>query len=199
MSDISSLTSQPMPLRGYVKDETGKPTGEVLEYMVHPLSFNEIGSLQSWIDRQFPDPIQRTQESIDQARERGKPFTTAQEQFLYKAAQELAMRSRHLIGTPEADQLLMSVDGTKQMIALSIRKGKPDFTDAEAERFFNALMPLDFIKLYQATQINLVLDLEDPKVGTLDLKPTAKPNGVTMSRRQRRAKKKSTGGQSITG
>ncbi len=187
MSDIAKLTSQPVPLYETIFDEKGNPTGEVREHLVYPLTIDEIGQLQDWVDRQFPDPIQRTQESIDQARAREKPFTVAQEQFLFKAAQELAMRSKYLIGTPEADQLILSVEGTKQLLKASIRKGNPAFTEDDADRLFKGITAADVIRLYDASQINFVIS--DPKVEMLDVRPISKPSGGTMSRRQRRARK----------
>ncbi len=196
MNDLGTLTSQPLRLNAIVRDDDNNPTGEILSYMIYPLTFDEIGSLQPWVDSQFPDPLERTRESIDHAREAGKPFTVAQEQFLFKAAQELAMRSKKRIGMPEADQLLMSLEGVKQILIRSIIKGDPTFDDEKAERFFKYLTEADVIRIYSTTQINLVIN--DPKVETPDVKRTSTPNGGTMSRRQRRARKASTSGQSST-
>jgi hypothetical protein len=187
MNDAATLSSQPVLIEVKERGENDQLTGEVLKHWIHPLSFEDIGKLQEWLDRQFPDPIQQAQESIERAVERGKPFTVAQEQFLYKSAQELAAKAKVKVGMLEATQLLLSAEGSIQIILLSIKKGDPNFTDDDAKKLFRSLDPATLIRVQRASQANLIVD--DPKAESLVALRTLNPNGGMMSRRQRRAKK----------
>jgi hypothetical protein len=185
MSSIADLTSRPVPLKVEVRDDRGEPTGEVLEYLVYPLNFADQGDLQRWIDSQFPDPYDAAWSAINRQRDKGKPFNFAQEKLILQIAGEQAMKPRNLIGTPEADKLLTSLEGLKQIILIGIRKGKPDFADADADRLIQHMNQADIVRTYAATQISMVLD--DPKAEPLDVKPKTRPNGSSTSRRTRRA------------
>lgn len=187
MNSLADLTSRPLPLRVEVRDDAGAPTGEVLEHLVFPLTFEDLGSLQRWVDAHFPDPYDTAWRAIQRQREEGRPFNVAQEQYLLKNAQELALRPRHLIGMPEADALLLSIEGFRQIVVAGIRKGDPSFDDAAAERLTKHMTQLDILRVYSATQVNLVLS--DPKAGTPGGSPSATPNGSSTSRRTRRARR----------
>src|SRR5438067_1777413 len=197
MNDIASLTAQPVIIRVEVKDEQGQPTGEVLEYQVYPLKISDYGELQAWINRQFPDPFDSAWKAIEQARARERPFNVAQEQFLLKNAAELALRPEHKIGTTEATELLMSAEGTIQYLMVSIRKGDPEFSEADAQKLYDNMTPLDIIKAYMATQLNLVAS--DPKAPQIGEPLTPKPNGETTSPLPRADQTAPIGGTSTTG
>ena len=192
MNSLADLTSAPVRLRVARKDEQGQPTGEVVEYWIHPLTFADHGALQRWVDEQFPDPFEAAWMAIQRQRDKGQPFNVAQEQFLLKTAAELAIRPRHLIGTPEADALLMSTEGLKRIILEGIRKGDPSFDLAAADRLVRDLSQLDLLRAYAATQMDLIMS--DPKVPPLDVTPPSRPTGSTASRRTRRAKASRNGG-----
>ena len=178
MNDLASLNGQPKTVK--LGDK---------EYKLFPLALEDFGALQSWINAQFPDPLMVAADAIASGR-----FNVTQQQFLLKNAQEQALRPKHLIGTPEATELLMSLDGTKQILALSIRKGDPEFTDEQANEFFKALTPEEILKVASATNVDMVVS--DPKVSS-ELEPTlTSSRGNSMSRRQRRAQKSRTGGGS---
>jgi hypothetical protein len=198
-SSLADLTSRPIQLRVEVKDDRGEPTGEILEYLVHPLSFGEDGELQRWIDSCFPDPYAKAWDAIQRQRDKGKPFNTAQEKHILSDAARLAMQPRHMIGTPEADELLMSIEGLKRVVLHGIRKGDPTFDEEKAERLVKHMDMVDIVKTYVATQVNMLIS--DPKAEPLDVKPTRRPNGSSTSRRTRRAQAKAsrTGGGSSGG
>jgi hypothetical protein len=197
MNDLASLLSQPVTLQVAVKDSDGKPTGETLEYKVHPLTYGELAALQGWVDSQFPDPYQTAWDAIQRARERGQPFNVTQEQYILRQAMDQAINSRRRIGTPEADELLLSPAGFCQVMLLGIRKGKPDFSDEDARRLFEHMTQMDIVRVYTATQVNMVVS--DPKATRSDRQRNARLNGSSTSRRTRRAKKApQTGGGSST-
>ncbi len=196
MASIADLTSRPILLRVDAKDDEGKPTGEVLEHWIYPLNFADHGDLQRWIDSQFPDPFRAAWDAIDAARERGKPFNVAQEQFMLKNAAELALKPRNLIGTPQADELLLSAEGIRRILLAGIKKGDPSFGDEDAAKLMRSMTSGDILKAYSGTQMNMVIS--DPKAPPLDVRPTSKPTGSTASRRTRRAAKARTGGKSST-
>jgi hypothetical protein len=196
MNNLADLTSRPVLLRVPVRDERGEPTGAVLEYRVSPLTYEDHGTLQRWVDAQFPNPFDQAWEAIQRARAKGQPFNVTQEQFLLKNAQELAARSRHPIGTPEADRLLWSDEGVKQILLVAIRKGDPSFDESKAAELVKHMTPADVQKAYIATQLDLVM--HDPKDGPPDGSPRSRPDGPSTSRRTRRAAKAGarTGGKS---
>ncbi len=195
MNNLATLTSQPTPLKVEVKGLDGKPTGEVLEYLIYPFMMSDYGKMQVWIDQQFPDPFDNARACIQKAIDAGKPFNVAQEQYLLKVASELATRGRRIIGTPEADQLMVSFEGALRVIEISIQKGDPTFDEAKAKRLYENMTAADFVKLYMITQVQYVLS--DPKASQPDETNPPPPNGDSMSRRHRRAqaaKKRRTGG-----
>jgi hypothetical protein len=196
MSNLADLTSRPTPIDVVVRDDEQRPTGEILHHLVYPLNFADLGELQRWIDSCFPDPYACAWDAIQRQRDKGQAFNVAQEQLILKNAGELALRPKHLIGTPEADMLLMSAEGMKRIIIAGIRKGDPTFDDAKAERLIQHMTQADIARAYVASQVPLVAS--DPKAMPPGAKPRSRPNGSSTSRRTRRAAKKQawTGGKS---
>ena len=162
MNSISSLTGQPRPLS--VAGQT---------YQLFPLTLDDLGQLQSWVDSHFPDPYQQAANALATGR-----FNVAQQQYLLKIAAELSVRPRHLIGTPQADELLQSVEGIKRLLVLSIRKGRPEFSDDDAAQLYHDLGLGDVQAAFAATGVEAVMG--DPK----DERKTPRPNGSTTSRRR---------------
>jgi hypothetical protein len=168
MNDIASLTGQPRPLKVRV-------AGEPRTYEVYPLTLDDLGRLQAWVDAQFPDPFAAVQAAID----RGN-YTVPQQHFLLRTAAELATSRRRLIGTAEADALLVSIDGVKEILKLAIRKGRPEFSDDEARELFLHMGMADLEALFGATGVEMVL--HDPKGGPT----TSGATGSSTSRPRRR-------------
>jgi hypothetical protein len=180
MDNLSTLTMQPKTL--VVKGR---------EYKVHPLDLGDFGYLQEWIDRQFPSPFKAVKEAFEMG-----GFTFEQQKYMLKNAVEQASRPRHLIGTFEADELLTSVEGYKQVIFLSIRKGDPSFTEKDAEALFSELSFVDIAQISQASNLDMVAS--DPKEDGLNTTPLDAKSGSAGNRRQRRSAPKRTGGKSTT-
>jgi hypothetical protein len=195
-NSIADLTSQPVPLKVEIKDDQGKGTGRFLEYLIYPLRFSEHGALQRWIDAQFPDPHRVAFEAIRTAKEMGAGLGVAQEQYLMRLASDQAMKPKHLIGTPVADELLLSLEGIRRILLEGIRKGDPTFDDAKVDELLKHMDQADYLIAYRATQMDLVI--ADPKSMPLDVKPSTRPTGSTVSRRTRRAAKVRSGGTSGT-
>ena len=164
MSSLSALTGQPRRLT-----VAGK------SYDLHPLTIDDLGQLQSWIDRQFPDPFAVVSEAIG----RGS-YTVPQQQFLLGQALDRATRPRHVLGTPEADRLVQSIDGVKQLLLISIRKGRPDFSDSDAAELYQSMNMGHLEAAFVATGANQVMG--DPKGES----PKPKPTGSSGSRRRRK-------------
>jgi hypothetical protein len=171
MTSLSSLTAQPKKL-----------TVNGQEYLIHPLTLDDLGQLQSWIDSQFPDPFQVIGKAIANGN-----YTVTQQQYLFSQALERSTRSKNLIGTPEADRLLQTVEGMKRLLCLSIRKGRPEFTEEEAGVLYRALGLGDVQAAFAASEVNLVMG--DPKVPTKK-KPQS---GSSTSRARRRRASTGTG------
>ena len=172
MNNLSVLTAQPQK---FVVD--GK------EYWLHPFDFNDWGRLQSWVDEQFPDPFDVVNKAIAK-----NSYTVAQQQFMIRAAIDKATQNRRLIGTPEADELLMSIAGIKQILLISIQKGDPSFTMEDAEKLYLAMSRADLAKMQEATTMNMVIT--DPKDPPLNIVPPRSRSGSATSRKRRAAKTK---------
>ncbi len=138
-------------------------------YPVHPLTLADLGELQAWVDSQYRDPVEIVREQLA-----GRKFSAAQEQFLLKTALEIACRPRALIGTPEADALIRSAAGQKRMLFLAIRKGRPEFGEADADALFAALTPAELLAVMVETGAEAVS--ADPKSPTSDGGPTTPPS-----------------------
>lgn len=177
MNSIASLTRQPVLL---------KVDGIEQAYEIHPLVVDDFGKLQAWIDSQFPDPFV----IVDLAIKQGS-YTIPQQQFLMQQAFNAASNPKHPIGTPEADRLLQSMAGVLEMLKISIRKGRPEFSDDEAKKLYMHMGLGHLHSVFNATEVSLLMS--DPKP------PTTMPkrNGSSTSHRTR--KKGSTGGDSSTG
>lgn len=145
MNNIAILTAQPQILRV-----------DGVEYKVHPLTFEDLGKLQVWIDSQFPNPLDVASQAIKSGN-----FNFAQQQFIIEKALHAATRPKNLIGSIEADELLMSVEGYKQVLLLSIRKGDPSFDDAAAKNLFSKMTQADIARLEAITNLDMVAT--DPK------------------------------------
>jgi hypothetical protein len=163
MNSLSNLTAQPRKL-----------TVAGQSYDLHPLTLDDLGQLQAWIDGQFPDPFEVIRDAIAR-----NNYTVAQQQYLFGQAMEMATRPRRLIGTPEADRLLQSLDGTKKLLTLSIRKGRPEFTDGEAEDLYKAMDLVSLQAAFVATEATLVMG--DPKAA----KKPRRSTGSSASPRRR--------------
>jgi len=187
MNDLAFLNNKPTTLKVEVKDEHGEPTGETLEYKVHPLGYADYGDLQAWINDQFPNPFDSARDAIQKAAKEGKPYNVEQEKFLLKNAAELAMRSRHLVGTEEVDALVQSKEGQKIILLTAIRKGDPTFTEEKAEQLCKHMTHFDVAKAWLATQYDLMRN--DPKAEPLNGNSMTSTPGSSESRRTRRAAK----------
>lgn len=178
---MNSLTD----LAGLPHRLTVKVRGEAREYQVYPLTVDEFAEFQGWIDAQFPDPFAVASQALASGN-----FTVPQQQHILNRAMDLASQPKHPIGTPEADRLLLSFEGSLQMLWRSIRKGKPDFSLEEAKEVRMWMTMIDLQALNYYTGAALVAS--DPK-------PTPKPparTGSSTSRRRRDAA--STSGRSTT-
>jgi hypothetical protein len=175
MNTLTDLAGQPRPLKVRVKDE-------VREYQVYPLTVEELASLQGWVDAQFPDPFATVSEAIKK-----HDFPVSQQEYLLDRAVAASVLHRHPIGTPEADRMLFSFEGTLQLIWLAIRKGKPDLTDAEVKELRLWMSLADLIALKTHTGIGAILS--DPKAPS----ESAAANGSSTSRKPRKRGRGSTG------
>ncbi len=180
MDDLATMTAQPQILR-----VAGR------EYRVYPLTIADFGKLQGWIDAQFPNPFEEVKKAIALGE-----FNFAQQKFMLELAMEKATKAKAKIGQPEADELLMTMEGYKQVILLSIRKGNPSFSDADAQELFESMTFADIAQLQQATNLDMIVS-NDPKADVpLEIVPT--PRGGKTEPKKARPKNPLAGGRSST-
>lgn len=120
MSDIRALAGRPVRMTA--------PDGEAHD--LAPLTFEDYGDLQAWLDAQWPDPF-----ALARGQMASGEFSLAQQQFLLRVALELAAKPKPKLGTEDADALVRSVEGQREVLYLSIRKAEPGFTRDDAARF----------------------------------------------------------------
>jgi hypothetical protein len=148
LNSITALTGQPAKLTA--GDES---------HELYPLNGDRLAKLQKWVDEQFPNPFDVVAEEVER-----RTYNTAQHQFLLKTAIELQARGRKLIGTPEADALLMSSAGFTELLFVCIQPGEPEFTRDDARRFYHALNATRLAQVVSATNADMVVS--DPKAET---------------------------------
>lgn len=185
--DIATLTATPRTvLLG------GEP------HQVTPLSIADLGVLQAWVDAQFPNPFDIANTEIERGRVTigpdGKPasvpYSVAQQQFLLETAARLREKGQRLIGGEEATAKLQTVEGTKQLLLISLRKTRPEFTLDDADALFKRMTLAEVSQLVILTNLDMVLS--DPKAPT--------PSGAEPPARNRKERRRnsSTGGRSTT-
>lgn len=179
MNDLKTLTAQPQPLT--VDGET---------YMVHPFTVDDWGALQAWVDRQHPDPFDVVRDAINKG-----GFSQAIQKQMIKDALDKATGPKNLIGSVEADTLLMSMEGYTQVLFLSIRKGRPGFTEKDAGELAVKLTTTDMTKLGHLSTMDMLVS--DPKSEPLNVVPPSKTSGSAASRRRPKPQRP-TGGNSST-
>ena len=81
----------------------------------------------------------------------------SQHQFLLRSALELQSKTRRLIGTPEADALMLSSEGLVELLFVCIQPGEPDFTREKARAFFNKLNATRVAQAIAATNADMVV------------------------------------------
>ncbi len=161
MNDPSTLSARPLQL-----------TVGAESFDLHPFTVDDWAGMQAWVDTQFPDPFDVVCRQIERGRlvvaldgsESRAEYPLAQQQFLLKAALEQSVRGRRLVGTPEADDRVRSMEGILEMLKASIRKGRPDFSDDDARRLYKSMTIGHVARVFQATSAELVLS--DPKAPT---------------------------------
>lgn len=153
--NLAALTAQPVPLT--VRGRT---------YHVHPLTLNDLGQLQAWIDAQHPDPLAVAQANLSR-------FNVAQQKHLLAIALELAAKPKPRLGTPEADAFLLSIDGIREVLFLTIAKGDPKFTRDEAAVLLQDITEQELQRALEAS--GAVGVVGDPKAST----PTPDGAGTT--------------------
>lgn len=166
------MTVEPLTFRVRARDERGLVTGEILEHTACPLTLEDLQQLQPWVDAHFPDPFATARDAIAKGN-----YTIPQQQFMMSEAMKLATEPHSKIGTPGADRVLGSLDGVKEMLKLSIRKGRPEFSDEEAKKLFSSMSLAETMRLHESlipTVLPTVAEAAEPD-GTKPTRPARKP------------------------
>ncbi len=125
--DLATLTAKPRTL-----NVAGRA------YKIHPLKISDLGELQNWVNEQLPDPIDACVSSPGYAK-----LPPEEKKYLLRVGAELAARGKRKLGSPEATELINSVDGVREMLFLSIKDGDPSFTRDDAAKVASRLTPND--------------------------------------------------------
>ena len=161
MNDPRTLAGRPIRLRA-----------AGCEYEVWPLTLADFGDLQSWVDAQFADPFDIASDAIARG-----DYTPAQEQYLLRMAMERACAPKPQIGAaPEADAMVRSMAGIKEMLYLAIRKGDAFFTREHAASLYAALSPGQIAAVFQETGAELLVS-DPPRAAA----PDASTGGASIA------------------
>lgn len=139
------MTVEPHTFRIRARDERGLETGEILEHTAYPLTLEDLQQLEPWIQSQMPDPFAVARKAIAEG-----DYTVMQQQFLMDKAMVRATDAPPKVGTPEGDRILGSLEGVKKMLVLSIRKGRPEFSDDEASKLFSSMSMAETMRLHES-------------------------------------------------
>jgi hypothetical protein len=103
------------------------PGGAPKTYRFPRLTLDGLRRLQAWIDANAPSPLQVTALHLH-----GVPEDVAR-RALDQALEATDRWAPPRIGTPEAEALLGSMDGLRQVVATMLRSGQPGIADAEVD------------------------------------------------------------------
>lgn len=154
VNDIATLTATP---------RTVKLAGR--NYSVRPLTLGDYGKLQAWLESQMPDTLGLV---LSHCRD-GVPVPL-QKHMISEALQQ-ASRPRIKLGSPEADAMLATMDGAKQMIRLGISRCDPTFDDAAAQALFEQASAEELAAAIQVMTADLAFSAGVDEDGN----PKAKP------------------------
>jgi hypothetical protein len=149
-NDLATLTAaaRPVPIGGKV-------------YLVRPLTIDDYGALQAWLDAQWPDPFDVVNDQVSR-----REYSPAQQRHMLSAALELATRPRPKLGSDDAEPLVSSPAGVAQVLYLTIRRDDPTFTLAAATALLKLMTPADFARIFKVSEADRVLPQpqgDDPK------------------------------------
>lgn len=109
-------------------------------YRVSPLSYNLLGELEAWINRQLPDPIAM-------AKKMAEGLPDKQAEAVIMEGFRMAMLGPVRIQSPEAARVIESPAGGSYVLWLSLRTHQPNLMLADMERLVDSLSPADFAAL----------------------------------------------------
>jgi hypothetical protein len=144
-TDLAALTGQPKTIRSGGK-----------EWTFYPLRISHFGALQAWLNDQFPNPVRAAYDMTE-----GLPL--AVRQHAVAAAVEVAARPKPKLGSAEATGILMSLDGIRQFLGMSLAKGeqpKPEHV-AAIDELLDVADEATLAEAIRATGVHSLLS--DPK------------------------------------
>jgi hypothetical protein len=163
VNDAATVMGRPKDL------EVGPDT-----YKLYPLDFDDHGDIQIWLDDQIRNPMDLVRKEITRG---GLPMEV--QRYMVEAALKVWARSKILVGTPEADELLNTIRGRAQLMYLSVRKGNPRFTFDDA---MGVLRRMDEMARAEAMRAADVLRADrDPKAGPTNGSTATTPSPELLS------------------
>ena len=147
------------------------------EFSMHPLRFQELATLQSWVDSQYRNPLEVAREDFKRDPDY---WNMTRQEFMLKEAHKRAIEGPPKIGTPSADTLLLTPEGNAQALFLSVSRGDHSFTIDDARSIVTAINSGDQSEILSATTADMAM--HDPKAS----RATGKGRGSSTSRSGRK-------------
>jgi hypothetical protein len=114
-------------------------------HRVYPLTYDDLGELQAWVNAQLPDPFDAVASSPGFAR-----LSVEAQKYAIRCAVELAAKGKRRLNSPEAAEAVNSPEGVAFLLYLMVKRGDPTFTEAAAAELVRQVTPQQVASL-QAT------------------------------------------------
>lgn len=148
--DLREIFAQPTEIR--------LSSGKVIQ--ARPINFEDFSALQKWIDDQQPSAMDAAEKQIIRGRLvsdgnggiRREPYPEDMQKFLYDRALHWDSTRRVFLGSSEAEALLRSQSGVRQLARMALKKGTPNVTDAEIDEVLGKMDDQERIRAAMAAE-----------------------------------------------
>jgi hypothetical protein len=124
MHDSAILANQPAVI-----------TVQGREYRLYDLSLQDLTDLQSWVDTKFRDPLAVV--AVFLASPAGAKLAVETRKWMLAEARQAACKPSPRLGMREATEQILAMDGLREILWLSIRRGDPTFTRTDLAELCN--------------------------------------------------------------
>lgn len=93
-------------------------------YKVYPLTLEDMGEVQQWMDQQLEDRLM----AMVARQIAAGTFTVEIQKYMIHSAMETAARNRIMLGSPEGDAFMSSMEAIQYLTWFSLKKGDPNIS-----------------------------------------------------------------------
>lgn len=120
------------------------------QFPVRILNFGEWAPFQAWLKKQWPSPLVRAAEALDQIRAEGREVSYDAEDMLLSHAQEQALHWPPRVGSPQWVGLIDETpDAAAELLFTILPKTIPGFDRAAAEQLAKKATAAEIVALFR--------------------------------------------------